>query len=66
MLPGRKIHGLTIGDGEIQSIIPALIRLMEQGRLPVERLVKTYPLVDINQAIQDMESGTTIKPVLIP
>jgi len=66
MLPGRKIHGLTIGDGEIQSIIPALIRLMEQGRLPVERLVKTYPLADINQAIQDMESGTTIKPVLIP
>lgn len=66
MLPGRKIHGLTIGDGEIQSIIPALIKLMEQGRFPVEQLIKSYPLAQINDAVADMESGATIKPILIP
>jgi aryl-alcohol dehydrogenase len=66
MLPGRKLHGLTIGDGEIQSIIPALLSLAEQGRFPLERLITTYPLAEIDTAVADMESGRTIKPVLIP
>lgn len=66
MLPGRRIHGLTIGDAEIQSLVPAILDLAEQGRFPVDRLVTTYPLSEINTAVADMSSGRTIKPVLIP
>lgn len=66
MLPGRKIHGLTIGDAEIQSLIPALLDLARDGRFPLERLVRTYPLSEINTAVADMSAGRTIKPVLIP
>ncbi|XKH57415.1 NAD(P)-dependent alcohol dehydrogenase [Citricoccus nitrophenolicus] len=66
MLPGRKIHGLTIGDAEIQSLVPAILALAEQGRFPVERLVRAYPLADINTAVEDMSAGRTIKPVLLP
>lgn len=66
MLPGRQIIGVTLGAAETQTAIPALASLIEQGRLPVDRLVKTYPLSDINQAVDEMKSGHTIKPVLIP
>ncbi len=34
------------------------------GRLPVERMVTFYPFEEINQAVTDMLSGKTIKPVL--
>lgn len=66
MLPGRRITGVTLGDVETQTSIPSLVRLMEQGRFDISGLVRTYPLDDINDAIADMTSGQTIKPVLIP
>ncbi|WP_406277694.1 NAD(P)-dependent alcohol dehydrogenase [Nocardia sp. NBC_00881] len=64
MLPGRKVIGLTLGDGETQTVIPALVALVRSGRLPVDRLITRYPFEDIGQAAQDMASGKTIKPVL--
>jgi aryl-alcohol dehydrogenase len=66
MMPGRRIEGLTLGDSEIQTLIPAIIALMEAGKFPVERLVSTYKLKDINQAVADAKSGSAIKPVLLP
>ncbi|MEU4343442.1 NAD(P)-dependent alcohol dehydrogenase [Nocardia sp. NPDC023852] len=64
MLPGRKVIGLTLGDGETQTMIPALVALVRSGRLPVDRLITRYPFEGIGQAAQDMASGKTIKPVL--
>jgi aryl-alcohol dehydrogenase len=66
MMPGRRVEGLTLGDSEIQTLIPAIIALAESGRFPIARLVKTYPLADINQAVEDTKSGSAIKAVLIP
>lgn len=65
MMPGRRIEGLTLGDSEIQTLIPAIIALAEAGRFPLEKLVNTYPLEDIGQAVADTKAGTTIKPVLL-
>ncbi|MGP9587065.1 NAD(P)-dependent alcohol dehydrogenase [Micrococcaceae sp. AOP34-BR2-30] len=66
MMPGRRITGVTLGDTETQTSVPALVRLVEQGRLDVASLVQHYPLEEITTAIADMKSGTTIKPVLLP
>ena len=38
MLAGRAVVGLTLGDSETQTLIPALVSLVGQGRLPVGRL----------------------------
>ena len=65
IMPGRRIQGITLGDSEIETLIPAIVALMEAGRFPVERLVTTYKLDDINLAVQDMKSGISIKPVLV-
>ncbi len=64
MLPGRSVVGVTIGSAETQTLIPALVRLFEQGRLPVDRLITTYDFADIQSAADDMHAGRTIKPIL--
>lgn len=64
LLSGKRIVGLTLGDSETQTVIPALVQLVKEGRLPLHRLISTYPFADIDQAVRDMSAGKTIKPVL--
>ncbi|MET7733610.1 NAD(P)-dependent alcohol dehydrogenase [Streptomyces sp. NPDC005402] len=64
LLGGKRVVGLTLGDAETQSFIPALVRLVKDGRLPLHRLISTYPFADIDQAVRDMGAGKAIKPVL--
>ncbi|MET8053443.1 hypothetical protein ABZU75_38260 [Streptosporangium sp. NPDC005286] len=52
--------------GLLQIFIPELISLWWQGRFPFDRLIRTYPLGEINDAERDSLSGATIKPVLLP
>jgi len=44
----------------VQSLA-ALVR-----RFDVSRMVTEYPLADVNEALADMQSGRTLKPVLVP
>jgi len=64
MLPGKQIVGVTLGDGEPDTFLPMLMKLHAQGRLPLEKLVRYYPLADLNRAADDMRAGRTIKPVI--
>jgi len=64
MLAGKRVVGLTLGDSETRTFIPALVDLVRSGRLPVRRLIRHYPFEDIETAVADMASGKTIKPVL--
>jgi len=64
LLGGKRVVGLTLGDAETQSFIPALVRLVKEGRLPLHRLISTYAFADIDQAVRDMAAGKAIKPVL--
>lgn len=64
MVPGRRIMGIVEGDSVPQVFIPKLIELHRQGRFPFDRLVKFYDFDQINQAVADSESGSTIKAIL--
>jgi aryl-alcohol dehydrogenase len=64
LLNGRRIIGITEGDSQPEHFIPALVRLYELGRLPLDRLIRHYPFEQIEQAANDAHRGTTIKPVL--
>ena len=64
LLGGKQVVGLTLGDAETQSFIPSLVQLVKEGRLPLHRLISTYPFADIDQAVRDMGAGKAIKPVL--
>lgn len=65
MLFGRTVRGILQGDSRPKDFIPKLISLYNQGKFPIDKLVTTYPLDQINQAIKDMESGKVIKPVIV-
>jgi aryl-alcohol dehydrogenase len=62
---GRKIMGVAEGDAVPQVFLPALVRLHEMGKLPLERLVRYYPFADVEKAAQDAHSGAVIKPVVV-
>ncbi|KAM0542955.1 hypothetical protein ACHAPJ_012561 [Fusarium lateritium] len=65
MVTGKQIMGSMEGGVYPEEYIPHMIRWYQQGQFPVDRLVKFYPVHDFQKAIQDMEDGSTIKPVLI-
>lgn len=65
LLSGRSVRGVTEGDCVPALFIPQLIDLWRQGRFPFDRLIRTYPLAEINEAVADCERGTTFKPVLL-
>jgi aryl-alcohol dehydrogenase len=64
MVPGKSIRGIVEGDSVPDVFIPQLIDLYSQGRFPFDKLVKFYPLTQINEAAKDSEKGDTLKPVI--
>jgi aryl-alcohol dehydrogenase len=66
LMNGRTVRGIIEGDAIPDLFIPRLIELYSQGRFPFDRLIRFYPLEEINQAVEDMEAGHVIKPVLRP
>lgn len=61
---GRVLRGCIQGESDVQSFLPRLIELHREGRMPIDRLVRHYRLDQINEAVDDMLAGRTIKPVL--
>jgi len=66
IMNGRTVKGILGGDAIADLFIPKLIELHSQGRFPFDRLITFYPFDDINQAVEDMEKGRVIKPILRP
>ncbi|MBB3957203.1 NAD(P)-dependent alcohol dehydrogenase [Novosphingobium sediminicola] len=63
---GHRIIGIVEGDSDLQGFIPELVALYRAGQFPFDRLVKTFPLNQINAAIAAQHRGECIKAVLIP
>ncbi|WP_258361138.1 NAD(P)-dependent alcohol dehydrogenase [Moorella sulfitireducens (nom. illeg.)] len=63
---GRTVKGVMEGDAVPDLFIPKMVELYKQGKLPFDKFIKKYALKDINQAVDDVHHGTTIKPILIP
>ncbi|MBH0024823.1 MULTISPECIES: NAD(P)-dependent alcohol dehydrogenase [unclassified Salinibacterium] len=65
LLAGRTVTYALEGSSIPQIFIPQLLEFWKKGLFPFEKLIRTYPLADINQAEADSLSGVTIKPVLV-
>ena len=63
---GHTIKGIIEGDSSPDTFIPQLVEYYREGRLPFDKMVTTYPLSDINQAIADQHAGLCVKAVLLP
>ena len=65
-LSGRTVTFALMGSSVPLTFVPQLVDYWQRGLFPFEKLVRSYPLAEINQAEADSLSGVTIKPVLIP
>lgn len=63
---GQRIIGIMEGDSDPADFIPALIAHHAAGRFPFDRLIRTFPLGEINAAIAAQARGDCVKAVLIP
>ena len=64
IMNGRTVRGILGGDAIPDLFIPKLIELYQRGRFPFDEMISFYPFDEINQAVEDMEHGRVIKPVL--
>ncbi|RJF94328.1 NAD(P)-dependent alcohol dehydrogenase [Oleomonas cavernae] len=62
---GHIIKGIIEGDSDPDVFIPEMIAHYLAGRLPFDRLIRTYPLTEINKAIADQHHGDCVKVVLL-
>ncbi len=65
LVKGWTFKTIVQGSSVPQVFIPIMVELWKQGRFPIDKLVKTYKLDDINTAFNDSESGATVKPVVV-
>lgn len=66
MRKGLTLRGIIEGDSDVDGFIGELMRLYLDGRFPYDRLVKTFPLAQINEAIAAQHRGDCVKVVLLP
>ncbi|WP_439817259.1 NAD(P)-dependent alcohol dehydrogenase [Zavarzinia sp. CC-PAN008] len=62
---GYTFKGIIEGDSDPDVFIPLLIDLWSQGRFPFDKLIQTYPLEKINEAVADQHHGKCVKVVLL-
>lgn len=63
---GQRIIGSNMGSTRLQTTIPALVGLYEQGRLKLDELVTgRYPLDEINEAIASVNRGEALRNVIM-
>jgi aryl-alcohol dehydrogenase len=66
VLFGRTVRGIIEGDSIPDVFIPQLVDLWQQGRFPFDKLVRYFPLEQINEAVEASESGQVLKAILRP
>jgi aryl-alcohol dehydrogenase len=62
---GHTVKGIIEGDSDPDTFIPEMMDLYRKGKLPFDKLIKTYPLSEINRAIADQHHGDCVKVVLL-
>lgn len=66
ILFGRTVRGIIEGDSVPDVFIPQLIDLWAQGRFPFDKLVRYYPLRQIEDAVRASERGEVTKAIVCP
>jgi S-(hydroxymethyl)glutathione dehydrogenase/alcohol dehydrogenase len=63
---GQRILGSVMGSTRLGIAVPALVDLYRQGRLKLDELISArYPLERINEAIDDVGDGATLRNVIV-
>jgi len=61
---GKSLEFVLMANYQPKLFIPALISQFKKEEFSYDSIMKNYPLSAINQAIEDMQNGSVIKPVI--
>jgi len=62
----QRVLGSKMGSSKVSADIPALVSLYRQGRVKLDELIThRFALDQINEAIQEVERGETLRNVII-
>lgn len=64
-LVGRSLTYVREGSADPHTLIPELVRMWRAGAFPVDSLVRTYGLDELDEAERDAASGAVVKPVIL-
>lgn len=56
--------GAIEGDSVPSKAVPEMVEWWRKGMFPFDKLVKFFPADKVEEAIAEMKTGGTIKPVL--
>jgi aryl-alcohol dehydrogenase/geraniol dehydrogenase (NAD+) len=62
---GAGLKCIVEGDSDPQDFIPRLVTLYREGKLPLERLIKTFSFDQINEAMTAGADGSVVKPIVL-
>ncbi|MFC0284329.1 NAD(P)-dependent alcohol dehydrogenase [Camelimonas abortus] len=62
---GHTIKGIIEGDSNPEEFLPELLQHYRNGDLPFDRMIRTWPLEQINEAIEAQHRGECVKVVLL-
>ena len=63
---GLRTMGIVEGDSDPKTFLPELLAYHRKGQFPFDRLIETFPLEDINEAVEAQARGGCIKAVMLP
>lgn len=64
MVAGKQIIGAVEGQAYPPEFVPKMVKWYNEGRFPIDKLMKLMPAEKFEQALQEMHDGSTIKPIL--
>jgi len=65
MMSGKTLTSSIEGDALPNQFIPEMIQWHQDGKFPIEKIVKYFKAEDFQSAIESMKSGSVVKPVLV-
>lgn len=64
MCSGKQFIGAIEGQAFPPEYVPKMIKWRSEGRFPIDKMAKFFPADDFKQALHEMHTGETIKPIL--
>lgn len=64
MVAGKQWIGAIEGGAYPPEYVPKMVQWYREGKFPIDKLMKLMPADKFNEALHEMHSGETIKPIL--
>ncbi|KAK2810890.1 hypothetical protein FQN50_002481 [Emmonsiellopsis sp. PD_5] len=65
MVTGKTVVGTVEGDAVAREYVPRMLGWYREGKLPLEKIVKTFKPEEFEEALKEMASGEAVKPVIV-